>query len=168
MRRKAMNSNHAKACIWLIEFLRDHPCKTRKEICEEWAKSKKHGNGVEMSERSFHRYETDETDWKLCELIARIQYATQQHFFDVIAEKYFDDMNNDVQFTGKRHQQKSVDGYNRLPDVFAKEDVMKCFGYDSENSMKTKIKRLISSHQIENITSGDNKGKYRKLNKLLV
>ena len=77
-------------------------------------------------------------------------------------------MNNDVQFTGKRHQQKSVDGYNRLPDVFAKEDVMKCFGYDSENSMKTKIKRLISSHQIEKITSGDNKGKYRKLSKLLV
>ena len=113
-------------------------------------------------------YETDETDWKLCELIARIQYATQQHFFGVLAEKYFDDMNNDVQFTGKRHQQKSVDGYNRLPDVFAKEDVMKCFGYDSENSMKTKIKRLISSHQIEKITSGDNKGKYRKLNKLLV
>ena len=113
-------------------------------------------------------YETDETDWKLCELIARIQYATQQHFFGVLAEKYFDDMNNDVQFTGKRHQQKSVEGYNRLPDVFTKEDVMKCFGYDSENSMKTKIKRLISSHQIEKITSGDNKGKYRKLSKLLV
>ena len=56
MRRKAMNGNHAKACIWLIEFLRVHPYKTRKEICEEWAKSKKHGNGVEMSERSFHRY----------------------------------------------------------------------------------------------------------------
>ena len=112
-------------------------------------------------------YETDETDWKLCELIARIQYATQQHFFGVLAEKYFDDMNNDVQFTGKRHQQKSVDGYNRLPDVFTKEDVMKCFGYDSENSMKTKIKRLISSRQIEKISSGDNKGKYRKLNKLL-
>ena len=72
-------------------------------------------------------YEVDETDWRLCELIARIQYATQQHFFGVLADKYFDDMNNDVQITGKRHQQKSVDGYNRLPEVFAKEDVMKCF-----------------------------------------
>ena len=58
-------------------------------------------------------YEVDETDWKLCELVARIQYATQQHFFGVMAEKYFDDMNNDVQITGKRHQQRSVDGYNR-------------------------------------------------------
>ena len=126
-----------------------------------WDKMKQKGT------RWVGEYETDETDWKLCELIARIQYATQQHFFGVLAEKYFDDMNNDVQFTGKRHQQKSVDGYNRLPDVFTKEDVMKCFGYDSENSMKTKIKRLISSHQIERITSGANKGNYRKLNKLL-
>ncbi len=40
-----------------------------------------------------------------------------------MAEKYFDDMNNDVQITGKRHQQKSMDGYNRLPCVFTKEDV---------------------------------------------
>ena len=47
------------------------------------------------------KYETDEIDWKLCELVARIQYATQQHFFGVMAEKYFDDMNNDVQITGR-------------------------------------------------------------------
>ena len=69
-------------------------------------------------------YEVDDKDWKLCELMARIQYATQQHFFGVLAEKYFDDMNNDVQITGKRHQQKSVDGYNRLPDVFNKESAI--------------------------------------------
>ena len=94
-------------------------------------------------------YEVDETDWKLCELIARIQYATQQHFFGVLAEKYFDDMNNDVQITGKRHAQKSVDGYNRLPDVFTKEDVIKCFGYDNDSSAKVKIKRLQDDGIIE-------------------
>jgi len=113
-------------------------------------------------------YETDETDWKLCELIARIQYATQQHFFGVIAEKYFDDMNNDVQFTGKRHQQKSVDGYNRLPDVFTKEDVMKCFGYDKADTVSKKIRRLLSGNLIELITEGENKGSYRKQTKLIV
>ena len=112
-------------------------------------------------------YETDETDWKLCELIARIQYATQQHFFGVIAEKYFDDMNNDVQFTGKRHQQKSVDGYNRLPDVFTKEDVVRCFGYENDNSVRTKLARLVNNHQVEKIQDGDNKGKYQKLSKIL-
>ena len=112
-------------------------------------------------------YETDETDWKLCELIARIQYATQQHFFGVIAEKYFDDMNNDVQFTGKRHQQKSVEGYNRLPDVFTKEDVVRCFGYENDNSVRTKLARLVNNHQVEKIQDGDNKGKYQKLSKIL-
>ena len=91
-------------------------------------------------------YEVDDTDWKLCELMARIQYATQQHFFGVLAENYFDDMNNDVQITGKRHQQKSINGYNRLPEVFTKEDVEKCFGYSNDNSVKGKIKRLIDSN----------------------
>ena len=113
-------------------------------------------------------YETDETDWKLCELIARIQYATQQHFFGVIAEKYFDDMNNDVQFTGKRHQQRSVDGYNRLPDVFTREDVMKCFNYDNDSSVNTKISRMMNSRQIEKIENGVDKGKYQKLKKLSI
>ena len=113
-------------------------------------------------------YETDETDWKLCELIARIQYATQQHFFGVIAEKYFDDMNNDVQFTGKRHQQKSVDGYNRLPDVFTKEDVMKCFGYDRMNSAEVKLKRLKDYGAVEKIGVVDGKTKYRKKNEMML
>ena len=108
-------------------------------------------------------YEVDETDWKLCELIARIQYATQQHFFGVMAEKYFDDMNNDVQITGKRHAQKSVDGYNRLPDVFTKDDVIKCFGYEKPDAVKKKIYRLIQASQIEIIKDGEDKGKYRKL-----
>ena len=34
-------------------------------------------------------YEVDDVDWRLCELIARIQYAMQQHFFGTLAEKYF-------------------------------------------------------------------------------
>ena len=113
-------------------------------------------------------YEVDETDWKLCELVARIQYATQQHFFGVMAEKYFDDMNNDVQITGKRHQQRSVDGYNRLPDVFTKEDVMKCFGYNSDDSVKTKLRRLLENNLVEKIIEGDDKGSYKKRNKLAI
>ena len=112
-------------------------------------------------------YEVDEKDWKLCELIARIQYATQQHFFGVMAEKYFDDMNNDVQVTGKRHQQKSVDGYNRLPEEFTKEDVMKCFGYDNDSSTKGKIKRLLDSGFIQKekdgVVDGHVRFKYKKV-----
>ena len=88
-------------------------------------------------------YEVDDTDWKLCELIARIQYAMQQHFFGVLAEKYFDDMNNDVQFSGKRHQSKSIEGYNRLPEVFTRENVKTCFGYDKDNSVTKKNHQII-------------------------
>ena len=113
-------------------------------------------------------YETDEIDWKLCELIARIQYATQQHFFGVMAEKYFDDMNNDVQFTGKRHYQKSVNGYNQLPEVFTKDDVMKCFGYNKPGAAYKKIERLEAAAFIEKISDGEEAGKYKKLKQQIV
>ena len=111
-------------------------------------------------------YETDDTDWKLCELIARIQYATQQHFFGVLAEKYFDDMNNDVQTASHRHQQRSIDGYNRLPDTFTRDDVMRCFGYDQHRSASKKISRLKEAHYIEQI---DDQGeeRFRKLIQLM-
>ena len=112
-------------------------------------------------------YEVDETDWKLCELLARIQYATQQHFFGVLAEKYFDDMNNDVQISGRRHYQKSVEGYHRLPEVFTLEDVRKCYGYDKDASVYTRIRRLTDSGNAEKILEGDDKGKYRKIAKML-
>ena len=112
-------------------------------------------------------YEVDETDWKLCELMARIQYATQQHFFGVMAEKYFDDMNNDVQITGKRHQQKSIEGYNRLPNIFTKEDVVKSFGYKNEEAIRKKIYRLVHSNLVKLIDEGENKGKYQKINNVI-
>jgi hypothetical protein len=73
-----------------------------------------------------------------------------------------------VQISGKRHQQRSVDGYNRLPEVFTREDVMKCFGYTSDESVKTKLKRLKDANMIEVITEGENAGKYRKINKMYV
>ncbi len=111
-------------------------------------------------------YEVDEIDWKLCELIARIQYATQQHFFGVMAEKYFDEMNGDVQICGKRHYQKTVNGFNQLPDVFNKDDVMKVFGYENRNVAYTKIKRLIDQRMVEAIVEGANKGKYRKIQEI--
>ena len=115
-------------------------------------------------------YEVDETDWKLCELIARIQYATQQHFFGVMAEKYFDDMNNDVQVSGKRHHQKSVEGFNRLPEIFTREDVMKCFGYKNENGVNSKIKRLVEDKMIEVselfVEDGHQHFKYKKIGRI--
>jgi hypothetical protein len=113
-------------------------------------------------------YETDDIDWKLCELVARIQYGTQQHFFGALAEKYYDDMDNDVQFTGRRHYQKSIDGYSQLPNVFTKEDVIRVFGYKNEESARKKIYRLTKSHYIEMVEDNDDTSKYRKLIQLAV
>ena len=113
-------------------------------------------------------YQTDDTDWKLCELIARIQYATQQHFFGVMAEKYFDEMNSDVQISGKRHQLRSVNGFNLLPDEFSKADVMKCYGYDKENSADQKISRLKKGGYIVPLPNDGQGVRYRKLNQTLV
>ena len=121
------------------------------------------GNLHQLGNYWTGEYEVDDTDWKLCELIARIQYATQQHFFGVLAEKYFDDMNNDVQITGKRHYNKSVEGYARLPQVFSKEDVMKCFGYTKDKTALKKIERLSSDKCIAIITEGEHTGMYKKV-----
>ncbi|MBR0264088.1 MAG: hypothetical protein IJQ60_09445 [Prevotella sp.] len=108
-------------------------------------------------------YEVDDTDWKLCELIARIQYATQQHFFGVMAEKYFDDMNSDVQISGKRHYQKTVSGFNLLPEIFTLDDVTTCFAYKNKNGAYMKIKRLLDQNLAKPINEGVNKGKYKKI-----
>ena len=112
-------------------------------------------------------YEVDDVDWRLCELIARIQYAMQQHFFGTLAEKYFDDMNNDVQFSGKRHHSKSIEGYNRLPEVFTKDDVDKIFKYNNTKSAFKKIERLMADNLIERIEEGDEAGKYLKKTKII-
>ena len=126
-----------------------------------WASMEMKGNYWEGT------YQLDETDWKLCELIARIQYATQQHAFGALAEKYFDDMDNDVQISGKRHYQKSLSGYNQLPQVFTKEDVARCFNYNNDESTRKKIYRMVTNHQVELIAEGEHKGMYRKLSNCL-
>ena len=52
----------------------------------------------------------------------------------------------------------------KLPDVFTKEDVTKCFGYDNNSATMMRLKRLLDSCLIEEIEDGANKGKYRKIN----
>ena len=90
-------------------------------------------------------YEVDETDWKLCELMARIQYATQQHFFGVMAEKYFDDQKRDVSANARR-KQKTIEAFNRLPEEFTAEDIMRCFGLEGESSARGRARTLLADH----------------------
>ena len=108
-------------------------------------------------------FETDDTDWQLAELIVNIQYACQRHFFGTMAETYFDNRHRDA-VMNRQHHQKTMECYNRLPSVFTMEDVRRCFGYDNDNSVYSKISRLKEDKLAEKIKKGNDKGKFRKMN----
>ena len=110
-------------------------------------------------------YEVDDTDWKLCELIARIQYATQQHFFGVMAEKYFDDQLRDVSINAHR-KQKTIDAFKSLPEEFTVDDAKRCFSLANDTVARVKINRLMKDHFVEKagefVENGTTKAVFRK------
>ncbi len=111
-------------------------------------------------------FETDEVDWKLAELIVNMQYACQRHYFGAMAEAYFDNKLRDATANVQR-QQKTIEGFNRLPEVFTTDDVMRCFGLSSLNSSQLKINRLIKDHYVEKAGSftenSHRRWKFRKI-----
>ena len=110
-------------------------------------------------------FDTDDTDWKLAELIVNIQYACQRHYFGAMAEAYFDNRLRDASVNVRR-KQKTYDGFERLPESFTSEDVMRCFNMGSEGSARMKISRFLQDHLIEKIEEPkgktSSKAKYRK------
>ena len=110
-------------------------------------------------------FDTDDTDWKLAELIVNIQYACQRHYFGAMAEAYFDNRLRDAAVNVRR-KQKTYDGFERLPESFTSEDVMRCFNMGSEGSARMKISRFLQDHLIEKIEEpkgkASSKAKYRK------
>ena len=109
-------------------------------------------------------FETDETDWKLCELIANMQYTCQRHYFGAMAEAYFDNKNREIA-TNVRHMQKTIEAFGRLPEEFTVEDVERCFGV-SPGGAKSKIFYLTKDRLIEKsgefVENGKLKAKYKK------
>ena len=116
-------------------------------------------------------FETDEVDWKLAELIVNIQYACQRHYFGAMAEAYFDNKLKDASVNVQRRQ-KTFEGFDRLPEVFTSEDVMRCFNLSSDGAARMKIKRLQSDHLIEKLVdgrqAGTSKSNYRKTGNLML
>ena len=95
-------------------------------------------------------FETDETDWKLAELIVNIQYACQKYYFGAMAEDYFDNRLRDATVNVQRRQ-KTYEGFMRLPEEFTTDDVMRCFQLSSSASARGKISRLLRDHLIKKI-----------------
>ena len=109
-------------------------------------------------------FETDEVDWRLAELITNIQYACQRHYFGAMAEAYFDNKLKDASVNVQR-KSRTIESFNRLPEEFTVDDVMRCFGL-SVDSSKVRIFRLQKDHLIEKIgefkENGTIKAKYKK------
>ena len=108
-------------------------------------------------------FETDETDWRLAELIVNIQYACQKYYFGAMAENYFDNKLRDANVNVQR-QKKTIEAFNRLPEEFTYEDVMRCFSITNIASARKRTIRLVSDHLVEKIRDGrgDTQSLFRK------
>ena len=114
-------------------------------------------------------FETDETDWRLAELIVNIQYACQRHYFGAMAENYFDNKLKDASVNIQR-KQRTLEAFNRLPDEFTVEDVVHCFNLGSAASARKKVTRLCRDHLIEKVSEdkGGEKAVFHKTGSIML
>ena len=116
-------------------------------------------------------FETDEVDWKLAELIVTIQYACQRHYFGALAEKYFEDKTRDAAANTPRRA-KTIEAFNRLPEEFVIDDVMRCFGLAQNNSARARVFRLLKDGLVEKVDefveNGTTKAKYKKTGAVMI
>ena len=116
-------------------------------------------------------FDTDEVDWQLAELIVNIQYACQRHFFGAMAEHYFENQSREANVNVQRRQ-KTFDGFERLPEEFTSDDVIRVFSITTDAAARSKISRLQCDHLIEKVSDGrgNTQGKtvYRKTGILML
>ena len=112
-------------------------------------------------------FETDDIDWQLAELIVNMQFACQKHYFGAMAEAYFDNKLRDASVNVQRRQ-KTFDGFSMLPEKFNYEDVLRCFGLNSEAAARMRIVRLAEDHLIEKYGTQERKSIYRKTGRAMM
>ena len=113
-------------------------------VMRHWDKMRQDGNYW------CGEFETDEVDWRLAELIVNIQYACQRHYFGAMAEAYFDNKLREASVNVQRRQ-KTFEAFERLPEEFSNDDVIRCFNLSSSSSARCKISRLIRDRLVEKI-----------------
>ena len=114
-------------------------------------------------------FETDEVDWRLAELITNIQFACQRHYFGAMAEAYFDNKLKDASVNVQRRQ-RTYEAFNRLPDEFTIEDVVRCFNLSSAASARKKVTRLCRDHLIKKVSEekGGEKALFQKTGTIML
>ena len=114
-------------------------------------------------------FETDDVDWRLAELIVNIQYACQRHYFGAMAEAYFDNKWKEAAANVQRRQ-KTIEGFNRLPEEYTVDDVMRCFDMNSISAARSRAYRLLRDGLAEKsgeyVDNGTTKAKYKKTGKV--
>ena len=132
-------------------------------VMRHWGELKKDGDYW------YGKFETDEVDWRLAELITNIQYACQRHYFGAMAEAYFDNKLKDASVNVQRRQ-KTIEAFARLPEEFTNDDVMRCFNLSSDSSARTRTSRLLRDHLIEKVRDekGNAKALFRKTNNIML
>ena len=127
-------------------------------VMRHWDQLKKDGDYW------YGEFDTDDVDWRLAELIVNIQYACQRHYFGAMAETYFDNKQREANVNLRRNQ-KTIEAFNRLPQEFIVEDVMRCF-HQNGDAVRVKIHRLLKDRMIEKLDeykeNGKTKVRYRK------
>jgi hypothetical protein len=67
---------------------------------------------------------------------------------------------------------KTIESFNRLPDEFTVDDVMRCFTLKSNNSARTRVVRLLKDRLAEKVDefveNGTTKAKYRKTGSIML
>ena len=133
-------------------------------VMRHWDQLKKDGDFW------YGEFETDDTDWRLAELIVNIQYACQRHYFGAMAESYFDNKLRDAN-VNLRRKQKTIEAFNRLPEEFTREDIIRCFDLKTNSSVNMRINRMLKDHIVEKcgeyVENGTTKAKYKKTNIIL-
>jgi hypothetical protein len=94
-----------------------------------------------------------------------MQYACQRHYFGAMAEAYFDNKLKDASVNVQRRQ-KTIEAFQRLPEEFTVDDVMRCFQLSSYSSARTRVCRLMKGRLAEKVEefvdNGTTKARYRK------
>ena len=107
-------------------------------------------------------FATDHVDRKLTLLLAKAQLAFQKYFFLAVGEQLYENLQMQS-VTGHQTTQRLQLAYKRLPAVFTSADVAREYGYDSQGSISSRLKRLQDDGLAQKIRTGEDKGKYRKL-----